>query len=88
MTRTFKISAAVSVLMLGLASAALAATGKYSNMDAMALAQGQVVHTNCSIAAQFGGETYCFISQESMHAFMQRPRRHVRRVDVAYKSLQ
>lgn len=88
MTRTFKISAAVSVLMLGLASAALAAIGKYGNMDAMALAQGKVVHTNCSIAAQLGGETYCFISQESMHAFMQRPRRHVRRADAAYQSLQ
>jgi len=88
MTRTFKISAAVSVLMLGLASGALAATGKYGNMDAMMLSQGTVMHTNCSIAAQFGGETYCFISQDSMQAFMQRPRRYARRADAAYLSLQ
>lgn len=87
MTRFFTTSAAVSVLMFGLASAALAATGEYNGMDAMALTHGQAVHTNCSFAAQIGGKTYCFGSEQAMHAFMQHPRRNIRRADTAYQSL-
>ena len=88
MTRFFTTSAAISVLMLGLASAALAATDEYNGMDAMALTHGQVIHTNCSFAAQIGGKNYCFGSQQAMHAFMQHPRRNIRRADAAYQSLQ
>jgi len=54
----------------------------------MALTHGQVIHTNCSFAAHIGGKNYCFGSQQSMHAFMQHPRRNIRRADAAYQSLQ
>ena len=88
MTRFFTTSAAVSVLMFGLASAALARTGEYQNMDAMMLVHGQVVHTNCSFMAMIGGKGYCFGNEQSMQAFMQHPRRNIRRADAAYLSLQ
>jgi YHS domain-containing protein len=88
MIRFFTTSAAVSVLMFGLASAALARTGEYQNMDAMMLTHGQAVHTNCSFMAMIGGKGYCFGSQQAMHEFMQHPRRNIRRADAAYRSLQ
>jgi YHS domain-containing protein len=74
--------------MFGLASAALAATGEYEGMDAMALAQGKAVKTDCSINSQLQGKTYCFGSQEMMMQFMQNPRRNIRKAEAAYKSLQ
>jgi YHS domain-containing protein len=88
MIRFFTTSAAVSVLMFGLASAALARTGEYQNMDAMMLVHGQAVHTNCSFMAMIGGKDYCFGSQQAMQQFMQHPRRNIRRADAAYRSLQ
>jgi len=57
-------------------------------MDAMMLVHGQAVHTNCSFMAMIGGKGYCFGSEQSMHAFMQHPRRNIRRADAAYRSLQ
>ena len=71
MTRMSTSSVAASVLLLGLATSALAATGEYENMDAMALAQGKTVKTDCSISSQLDGKTYCFGSQpghEPIHA--------------------
>ena len=88
MKRTFSISAAISVLMLGLASAALAATGEYGNMDAMALAQGQIVKTDCSISSQLEGKTYCFGSQAAMTQFMANPKRHIRKAEANYQNMQ
>jgi YHS domain-containing protein len=87
MTRIFSTSTAVSVLMFGLASAALAATGEYENMDAMALAHGNVVKTDCTISSQLDGKTYCFGSQTSMSQFMQHPKRNVRKAHAAYQSM-
>jgi YHS domain-containing protein len=88
MRRIFFTSAAVSVLMFGLASAALARTGEYQSMDAMMLVHGQAVHTNCSFMAMIGGKGYCFGSEQSMHAFMERPRRNIRKADRAFGSIQ
>ena len=88
MRRTFSTSAAISVLMLGFASAALAATGEYGNMDAMALAQGQVIKTDCSISSQVDGKTYCFGSQTAKTQFMQNPKRHIRKAQANYQNLQ
>ncbi len=87
MTRIFSTTATVSVLMLGIASAALAATGEYENMDAMALAQGKVVKTDCSISSQLDGKTYCFGSQQAMTQFMQNPKKHIRKAHAAYQSM-
>ncbi len=84
MKRTFSISAAISVLMLGLASAALAATGEYGNMDAMALAQGQIVKTDCSISSQLEGKTYCFGNEEAKDAFMKDPAGNVAKAEEYY----
>ncbi|HUU67635.1 MAG TPA: hypothetical protein VMW57_10225 [Methyloceanibacter sp.] len=83
MIRTFSTASIVSVLMLGLASAALAATGEYENMDAMALAHGQAVKTDCSINSQVDGKTYCFGSQAMMTQFMQKPKRNARKAQAA-----
>jgi len=88
MIRTFLTSTAVSVLMLGFASAALAATGQYQNMDAMMMVHGQAVKTNCSFMAAIGAKSYCFGSEQSMHAFMEHPRRNARKSRAAYNSIQ
>lgn len=88
MIRIFSTSAAVSVMMLGLASAALAATGEYEGMDAMALIHGKAVKTDCSINSQLEGKTYCFGTQDAMNQFMQNPQRNIRKAEAAYKSLQ
>lgn len=87
MRRTFSTSAAISVFMLGFASTALAATGEYEKMDAMALAQGQVIKTDCSITSQLEGKTYCFGSQASMTQFMQNPKRYIRKAQANYQNL-
>ncbi len=88
MRRIFFTTTAVSVLMFGLASAALARTGEYQNMDAMMLVHGQAMHTSCSFMAMIGGKGYCFGSEQSMQAFMQHPRRNVRKANRAFSSLQ
>jgi len=88
MFRIFSASAAVSIMMLGLASAALARTGEFQNMDAMMLTQGQAMHTNCSFMAIIGGKNYCFGSEQSMHAFMEQPRRNIRKANRAFAALQ
>lgn len=86
MTRMFTSSVAASVLLLGLATAALAATGEYENMDAMALAQGNAVKTDCSISSQLDGKTYCFGSQQAMNQFMQNPKRNLAKAHSTYMS--
>ena len=88
MFRILSASAAVSVLMLGLASAALARTGQFDSMDAMMLVHGQAMHTNCSFMAMIGGKGYCFGSEQSMQAFMEHPRRNVRKANRAFSSVQ
>jgi len=87
MIRIFSTASVVSVLMFGLASAALAATGEYENMDAMALAHGKIVKTNCNISSQLDGKTYCFGSQTAMTEFMQHPRRNARKAHAAYQAM-
>jgi YHS domain-containing protein len=87
MIRLFSTGSIVSVLMVGLASAALAATGEYENMDAMALTQGKAVKTDCSISSQLEGKTYCFGSQTAMTQFMQHPRKNVRKAQAAYQTM-
>ena len=87
MIRIFSTTSIVSILMLGLASAALAATGEYENMDAMALTHGQAVKTDCNINSQLDGKTYCFGSQTAMTQFMQHPKRNARRAQAAYQTM-
>lgn len=87
MIRIFSTTSVVSILMLGLASAALAATGEYENMDAMALAHGKAVKTDCTINSQLDGKTYCFGSQTAMSEFMQNPKRNARKAHTAYQSM-
>jgi len=79
-------SVAASVLLLGLATSALAATGEYENMDAVALAQGKTVKTDCSISSQLDGKTYCFGSQQAMNQFMQNPKHNLSKAHATYMS--
>ena len=88
MVRAYLKSAVAGLFLLGMTTAALAATGEYGNMDAMALAQGQVIKTDCSISSQVDGKTYCFGSQTAMTQFMQNPKRHIRKAQANYQNLQ
>ena len=87
MAKIILSSVTASVLLLGLATAAFAATGEYENMDAMALAHGKAVKTDCSINSQLDGKTYCFGSQDAMTEFMQHPKRYQRKAHNHYMSM-
>ena len=52
MVRAYLTSAVAGVLLLGMATAALAVTGEYGNMCSMGLALGKDIQTDCSINAQ------------------------------------
>jgi hypothetical protein len=47
-------------MLLGLVSAATAATGEFDNMCAEGLAFGKHIPTDCSVNAVIDGKTYCF----------------------------
>ena len=71
MIRTYVKSAIAGSFALGLATAALAATGEFGNLCAQGLATGQG-ETDCSIE-QIGGKTYCFGSEAARATFMKDP---------------
>jgi YHS domain-containing protein len=73
MTRTEILSALTGACLLGLATAAVAATGEYDNMCTMGLALGKEIKTDCSINATVQGKMYCFGNEEAKTLFMQDP---------------
>jgi YHS domain-containing protein len=85
MIKTRMISALAGVAALGLATAALAATGEFDNMCAMGLAVGKAVKTDCSINADVNGKTYCFGNQEAKDAFMKDPQGNLAKAEKTYK---
>ena len=60
MTRTSIILVLAGAMLLGLVSAATAATGEFDNMCAEGLAFGKYIPTDCSVNAVIDGKTYCF----------------------------
>jgi YHS domain-containing protein len=73
MVRAYLKSAFAGVFLLGMATAAMAVTGEFGNRCTMGLAMGKDMQTDCSVNADVGGKTYCFISKVAMTEFMKDP---------------
>jgi YHS domain-containing protein len=74
MRRSYITSAIAGALVLGLATAAVAATkGEFNNMCTEGLALGKDVATDCSVNATIKGKTYCFGSEQAKSNFMKDP---------------
>jgi YHS domain-containing protein len=84
MTRTFVTSALAGAFALGLASAALAATGEFDNMCAEGLAQHKQIKTDCAINGQVDGKTYCFGDENAKTTFMKDPQGHLAKAQAYY----
>ena len=78
-------SALAGALMLGLATATLAATkGEFDNMCSQGLAMGKDVQTDCSVNATIEGKTYCFGNEEAKEAFMKDPESNLAKAQAYY----
>ena len=86
MVRGYITSAVAGAFLLGLATAALAVTGEFSNMCTMGLASEKDIQTDCSINAQLQGKTYCFGSKEAMTQFMADPSGNLAKAQAYYSS--
>ena len=86
MVRNYITSAVAGAFLLGLATAALAVTGEFSNMCTMGLASGKDIQTDCSVNAQLQGKTYCFGSKEAMTQFMADPSGNLAKAQAYYSS--
>ena len=84
MVRGYITSAVAGAFLLGLATAALAVTGEFSNMCTMGLASEKDIQTDCSINAQLEGKTYCFGSKEAMAEFMKHPKKNLAKAQAYY----
>ncbi len=86
MVRNYITSAFAGALLLGLGTAALAATGEFNNMCTEGLSLGKDIATDCSINAQLQGKTYCFGSKEAMAEFMKDPTGNLAKAQTYYSS--
>ena len=84
MLRAYITSIVVGGCLLGIATAALAATGEYGNMCTMGLAMSRDVPTDCSVKAQFQGKTYCFSSMSALTQFMADPSGNLAKAQAYY----
>lgn len=85
MVRTYIKSAVAGVLLLGMATAALA--GEFGDNCAYNLAQGKAVHTNCSVNATIQGKTYCFFDEGAMASFMKDYKANLQKAEDYYAKL-
>ena len=65
------------------ATATLAA--EFDDMCAMGLALGKDVHTDCTISAEIGGQTYCFGNEDAMAQFMTDTEGNLAKAEAYYK---
>jgi YHS domain-containing protein len=86
MTSFIVKSALTGAMLLGLATAAFAATGEYDNMCTMGLALGKDVKTDCSINASLQGKMYCFGNEEAKTMFMKDPAGNLAKAQAYYSS--
>jgi len=86
MTRTTIISAMAGALLLGLTTAAMAATGEYDNLCTMGLALGKDVKTDCSVNGTIDGKTYCFGNDDAKTLFMKDPKGNLAKAQTYYSS--
>ena len=86
MSRGYITSAFAGALLLGLTTAALAATGEFDNMCTEGLALGKDIKTDCSVNAVIGGKTYCFGSEQAKTEFMKDPKGNMAKAQSYYTS--
>ena len=86
MVRGYITSAFAGALLLGLTTAALAATGEFGNMCAEGLSLGKDINTDCSINGDFKGHTYCFGSAQAKTDFMKDPEGNLAKAQAYYSS--
>ena len=86
MTRSILKSVLASAMLLGVATAAFAATGEYDNMCTMGLALGKEIKTDCSINATLQGKMYCFGNEEAKTMFMKDPAGNLAKAQAYYSS--
>ena len=86
MTRGYITSAFAGALLLGLSTAALAATGEFDNMCTQGLASGKTVKTDCSVNATLDGKTYCFGNEAAKTEFMKDPKGNLAKAQSYYSS--
>jgi len=73
--RSYVISALAAAFVLGLATAAVAATkGEFDNMCAEGLALHKQIKTDCSVNTEYKGKTYCFGNEQAKTDFMKDPK--------------
>ena len=87
MTSLFSTSAIVGALVLGLATAAFAATnGEFDNMCAEGLALQKDIKTDCSVNASVKGKTYCFGNEKAKTDFMKDPNGNLAKAQTYYST--
>jgi YHS domain-containing protein len=84
--RGYITSAFAGALLLGLSTAALAATGEFNNMCTEGLALGKDVQTDCKINAVIDNKTYCFGSDQAKADFMKDPKGNLAKAQAYYSS--
>lgn len=84
MPKTLKLVIGVALLSL----AANAAAEEYGGLDAMSLAQGKRVDTDCSITWKNpkDDKTYCFANARNQFMFMQNAKTFVPRAQQTFES--
>jgi YHS domain-containing protein len=84
---TIRTSLAAAALLLGGATlAAAATTGEFDNECVMGLALGKDIATDCSVNAEFNGNTYCFGNEQAKTIFLKKPEEFLTRARVYYSS--
>jgi YHS domain-containing protein len=87
MRSSYITSAIAGVVVLGLATAAVAATkGEFNNMCTEGLALGKDVPTDCSVNAPIKDKTYCFGSEQAKADFMKDPEGNLANAQAYYQS--
>jgi YHS domain-containing protein len=87
MTNIFIRSAIAGALLLGLPTAAVAATtGEFDDMCTQGLVLGKDVPTDCSVNTEIDGKTYCFGNEAAKTEFMKDPKANLARAQEYYNS--
>jgi YHS domain-containing protein len=85
--RAYISSALAGTLVLGLATATLAAPkGEFDNMCTQGLAMGKGVQTDCSVNATIKGKTYCFGNEAAKAEFVKDPEGNLAKAQTYYQS--
>jgi YHS domain-containing protein len=84
MIRSTITSAVAGAFLLGLATAALAASGEFDNMCAEGLALGKNIKTDCSVNATIDGKVYCFGNEQAKTDFMKDPKGNMAKAQATF----